>query len=173
MTEKAEYISKARAEYNAYSGTEWTKAGFDEHSGGYWVFHKEHRFDPTIGIFGIPRGDYERISSYVLMSYSMRVALFSEEQGENPEGIKIPDGLLNDRLFDIKGIEGTGKDNVLKDIKDASKKGCEVVVLYYHEAYLFDAKQIRENYQTYLRNSKSKRIQQVYYIVDRKLHKLK
>ena len=166
-------IRKARTKYNAYSSAELTKAGFDKHSGGYWVYHKEHRFDPTVGIFGISRGDYERISSEVLMNYSMRVELGSEEQGENPNGIKIADGLLNDKLFDIKCIEGTGKENILKNLKDASKKGCEIVVLYYHVAYLFDYKQMRENYQTYLRNSKSKRIQQVYYIVDRKLHKLK
>ena len=86
---------------------------------------------------------------------------------------KVPDGLLNGKLFDIKGVEGVGKENVLKDIKGASKKGAEIVVLYYHKENLFDEKQIRENYNAYLRNSKSKRVQQVYYIVDRKLYMLK
>ena len=170
LTDKVEYIKK---EYDAYSDSEWIKAGFDEHSGGYWVYHKEHRFDPTKGIFGIPRGDYERISSEILMNYSMRVVLGSEKQRGNKNWEKIPDGLLNDKLFDIKGVEGMGKENILKDIKDASKKGCETVVLYYHETRLFDEKQIRDNYQTYMRNSKSKRVQQVYYIVDRKLYTLK
>ena len=138
---------------------------------GYWVFHKEHRFDPTEGIFGIPRGDYERISSGVLMNYGMQVALGSEEQsGNNWE--KKPDGLLNEKIFEIKGVEGTGKENILKDIKDASKKGAEIVVFYYHEAHLFNEEQIRDNYQTYLRNSKSKRVRQIYYIVDSKLYTL-
>ena len=62
--------------------------------------------------------------------------------------------------------------NGLKDIKDASKKGCEIVVFYYHEAHLFDEKKMRDNYQTYIRNSQSKRVQQLYYIVDRKLYTL-
>ena len=38
---------------------------------------------------------------------------------------------------------------------------------------MFDEKQIRENYHAYLRNSKSKRVQQVYYIVNKKLYVLK
>ena len=101
--EKAEYIRDARAEYDAYGGEEWTKAGFDEHSGGYWVYHKEHRFDPTIGIFGISRSDYERISSEVLMNYSMRIVLDSEKPLKNAD--KKKDGFLNGIPFDIKGID--------------------------------------------------------------------
>ena len=170
MTNK-EHISEARAKYDAYSNSDWTKAGFDQHSGGYWVYNKEHRFDPTEGIFGIPRGDYEKIASEVLMNYSMRVELGSEEQG-GKDWKKKPDGLLNEKIFEIKGIEGTGKENILKDIKDASKKGAEIVLFYFHKKSHFNENQMRENYQTYLRNSKSKRIQQVYYIVDRKLHVL-
>ena len=169
MTDRVEYIRESRAKYNAYDD-EWEKAYFDEFSGGYVVYHKEHQFDPTIGKFGIPRGDYEKIASGVLVKYGMSVELFSEA----PEyGIKIPDGLLNGKLFDIKGIEGTGKENILKDLKSANKKKAEVVVFYYHDKRLFSENQIRDNYHSYLRNSKSKRIQHVYYIVDRKLYTLK
>ena len=171
MTKEAEYIRKARDEYDAYSGTEWTKVGFDEHSGGYWIYHKEHRFDPTLGIFGIPRGDYERISSEALMNYGMRIVLGSEEQ-DGKDWEKKPDGLLNEKIFEIKGVEGTGKENILKDIKDASKKGAEIVVFYYHKKSLFNDNLIRENYHSYLRNSKSKRVQQIYYIIDKKLYTL-
>jgi len=173
LTNRTDYINEARAKYDAYDTDEWIKAGFDEQSGGYCVYHKEHRFDPTKGIFGFERGKYEKFSSKILMKYGMRVELTSEEQGENEEGEKLPDGLLNERKFEIKSIEGTGKENVLKDIKDASKKGAEIVVLYYHKESLFDEMQIRENYNTYLRTSKSKRVQHVYYIVNQKLHKLK
>jgi len=102
------------------------------------------------------------------MKYGMRVELCSEIPGNN----KIPDGLLDGKLFDIKGIEGTGKENIFNDLKDASRKGVETIVFYYHESYLFNEEQIRRNYHKYLRTSKSKRIQQVYYVVDKKLHKL-
>ena len=57
-------------------------------------------------------------------------------------------------------------------IKDVNKKGVESIVLYYHERNLFDEKRLKEGYNSYLRNSKSKRIQNVYYIVDRNLFKL-
>ena len=169
LENKEEYIREAKVRFDAYNTEDWIKAGFDENSGGYMTYHKKHHFDPTIGIFGIPRGDYEKITSKILMKYGMKVELSSEKPSDN----KKPDGLLNDKIFDIKAVEGTGKENVLKDIKDASKKGAETVVLYFHKKDWLDEKQIHENYQTYLRNSKSKRIQQVYYIVDGKLHILK
>jgi len=169
LTNRAEYIREARVRYDSYDN-EWVKAVFDEHSGGFCVYHKRHNFDPTIGIFGIPRGNYELIASEILAKYGMNIALQPEKLEYDS---KIPDGFLNGKLFDIKGVEGIGKENILKDIKDASKKGAEIVVLYYHKNYLFNEAQMRENYHTYLRNSNSKRIQQVYYIVDKKLYALK
>ena len=170
MISKEEHIKEARAKYNSYSTDDWIKAGFDEQSGGYFIYHKKHRFDPTIGIFNIERGKYEKISSEILMKYGMKVELGSEMPKYKN---RVADGLLNGKPFDIKGVEGTGKENILKDIKDASKKRAETIVLYYHSENMFDEKQIRENYKTYLRNSKSKRIRQIYYIVDNKLHALK
>jgi hypothetical protein len=42
-------IRKAAAgKYNAY-GEEWEKAYFDEYSGGYNVYHKDHKFTATGG----------------------------------------------------------------------------------------------------------------------------
>jgi len=35
-------------------------------NGALSAIHKDHNFDPTIGKFGIPRGDYEKISLDVL-----------------------------------------------------------------------------------------------------------
>lgn len=65
------------------------------------MYHKEHQFDPTVGKFGIPRGDYEKNASEVLSKYGMNVVLLSEKQGY---GAKTPDGYLSGKLFDIKGI---------------------------------------------------------------------
>ena len=168
--DRIEIVKEAREKYNSYNTIDWIQAGFDEFSGGYMVYHKDHFFDPTIGKFGIPRGDYERNASKVLVKYGKRVVLCSEKQ-EYRE--KTPDGLLNGILFDIKGIEGIGKNNIINNLKSANKKGVESIVFYFHDKKLFSEKQLIESYQFYLRNSKSKRIQQVYYIVDKKLYLLK
>jgi len=85
----------------------------------------------------------------------------------------MPDGLLDGRKFDIKGIEGVGKHNIINNLKGVNRKGAEVIILYYHDKNLFDKAQIKESYQSYLRNSKSKQIQLVYYIVEGKLYMLK
>ena len=109
MSDRNEYVEAARAVFDSYDGNLWRKDGFvvhiggqkvqidgfDEQSGGFVVFHKEHEFDPTIGKYDIPRGDYEKLASEVLMKYGMRVELGSENQGENQDKNKIPDGLLN------------------------------------------------------------------------------
>jgi len=134
------------------------------------VYHKDHQFDPTIGKFGIPRGEYEKIVSEVLVRYGMIVELGSEKA---PHRIKVQDGLLDGIKFEIKSIEGVGKNNIINNLKVASKKGAEAVVLYYHDNGLFLERQIQENYQSYLRNSKSRRIQKIYYIVNGELHTLK
>ena len=186
MNNRTEY-KRARAEFDSYDSSVWGKDGFvlcvdgkkvhidgfDKQSGGFVVYHKEHEFDPTKGRYGFPRGNYEKLASGVLTKYGMKVELGSENQGENQDKNKIPDGLLNGKIFDIKGVEGTGKDNILKDIKSTSKKNAEILVLYYHDKKLFNEMKIRESYKTYMRNSESKRIQQIYYIIDRKLYTLK
>jgi hypothetical protein len=169
VTEITELIKEAKAQYNAYDSNTWIKAGFDEHSGGYCVYHKLHQFDPTIGKFGIPRGDYEKKSASVLMGYGMSVILESEIKGK---GVKTPDGLLNGILFDIKGIESESIRNIKNRISEASKQGVEIAVLYFHDSVLFDKDLVKEGYGKYLTNSNSKRIKKVYCIVGKYLHEI-
>jgi hypothetical protein len=144
---RAELIKEAKTKYNSYNPDYWVKAGFDEFSGGYRVYHKLHQFDPTIGKFGISRGDYEKNASEVLSKYGMRVALDSEI---SERGIKTADGLLNGVLFDVKGIEGKSSRIVKDKISEASKQGAEVVVLYYHDKNMFDIDFVRDGYEKYL-----------------------
>ena len=147
----------------------YTDVRFNPENGALAATHKEHNFDNSIGIFGIERGDYERISMDVLYQNGNKVVLESEKTGYKK---KVADGVLNEKKFDIKGIEGIGENNIINDIKDVNKKGVESMVFYYHDRNLFDVKRLKEGYNSYLRNSKSKRIKDVYYIVDRKLFKL-
>ena len=156
--------------YRLLKDSNYTGVRFNEKTGGLLAIHREHRFDPAKGIFGIPRGDYERISLDILYKYGNSV-IFGSEVSEYK--IKAPDGILNGKKFDIKSIEGVGKNNIINNMKDANKKRAESIVLYYHDNSLFDECQLRNSYESYFRNSKSKRIKEVYYIVDRELYMLK
>jgi len=148
----------------------YTDVRFNPRNGALSAIHKEHRFDTEIGIFGIERGEYERISLAVLYENGNKIILGSEKQIYK---IKVPDGDLNEKKFDIKGIEGIGKNNIINNLKDTNKKGAESIVMYYHNRNVFDEIQLRDSYDSYLRNSKRKRIQNVYYIVEGKLYTLK
>jgi hypothetical protein len=152
-----------------FKDNNYTEVRFNPKTGALSAIHKEHNFDPTIGIFGIPRGDYERISLDVLYEYGRSVILDSEKMSR---GIKIPEGTLDGKLFDIKGIEGAGKNNIINQFKDVSKKKAEILVFYYHDKNLFSKEQINNGYKFYRRNSKSQRITTVYYIVEGKLYLL-
>jgi hypothetical protein len=40
VTGKAEFLKTAKVQYDAYDSKTWIKAGFNEFSGGYCVYHK-------------------------------------------------------------------------------------------------------------------------------------
>jgi len=169
LADRAEYIKKAKVKYNAYHTGEWIKAGFDEHSGGYVIYHNDHQFDPTIGKFGIPRSDYEKNSSQVLSKHGMNVVLKSEKQNCNNE---YYDGFLNGVPFEIKGIE-VMNNRIIKDkIAEASRQKAEIVVLYFHDKVLFNRDFVLNGYIKYLNNSKSKRVKTVYCVVEKHLYKI-
>ena len=67
LTNRTEYIKEVRTRFNSYHTDEWEKSYFDEYSGGYCVYHKEHKFDPKKGKFGISRGEYEKRASENLL----------------------------------------------------------------------------------------------------------
>jgi hypothetical protein len=162
-------LAARRSEYERLKADPaYTNVKFDEKTGGLLAIHKDHNFDPTIGRFGIPRGDYERIAAEVLYDNGKSVILQSENM---PDGIKTPEGLLDGKVFDIKGIENEGK-KIVRKIAVASKQGAATVVLYYHRNSNFSLQEISEAYSAYLRNSKSRKVQELYYIVDRKLYHL-
>jgi hypothetical protein len=105
----------------------------------------------------------------VLLENGRSVVLWSDKRGI---GIRIPDGLLDGKKFDIKCIEGIGKRNIIDKISDAGSQSAETVVLYYHDAELFDKKKIINAFNGYLKLSKTKRIKTIYYIFENKLFKI-
>lgn len=120
---------------------------FDEDSGGLSAVHIEHNFDPTIGKFGIPRGDYEKLSTEALRKAGHKVILASEHA---ETGIKTPDGFLDDIKMDIKGVEGTGKWTVKNKFASARDQEVEVIVLYFHESSLYSLERVRDGWNYYL-----------------------
>ena len=119
----ASKIEANRKEYERLLKDEnYTDVRFNPKNGGLSAIHKEHLFDTEKGIFGIERGEYERISLDILYENSYKVILGSEKQEYK---IKVPDGDLNDKKFDIKGVEGIGKNNIINNLKDTNKKGAE------------------------------------------------
>ena len=146
----------------------YTDVRFNPNNGALSAIHKKHHFDSTKGIFGIERGKYEQISLEVLYEYGRSIIFESEY---DKEGVKTPDGLLDGKKFDIKGIEGTSKRNIEYKIYEASNQGAETVVLYFHTKGVFSMQRIIEGYDAYMRNSKSKKVTTLYYILDEKLHK--
>ena len=171
MANRTEYIEEARARFNSYHTDEWEKSYFDEYSGGYCVYHKEHKFDPKKGKFGISRGEYEKRASEILAKHGMRVVLGPEPSGDEN---KKADGFLNGRVFDIKSRENIfeNSDKVKRKISEASKQKAEIIVFYFHDKNMFDKDIIIEGYGKYLKNSKSKRIQKVYCVVEKRLYRM-
>jgi len=166
----SEKIEVNREEYERLiKDGNYTDVRFNPKNGALSAIHREHHFDPTIGIFGIPRGDYERIALGILYDYGMCIILWSEY---TEDGIKAPDGFLDGKCFEIKGIEGIGGRNIIDKISLAGSQGAETVVLYYHNKNMFDLHKIINSYKGYLKLSNTKKIQNVYYIVHKKLYKL-
>jgi hypothetical protein len=166
----SERVETNRKEYNRLlKDSNYIDVRFNEKNGGLSAIHKEHSFDSTVGKFGIPRGEYERISLDVLYDYGRGVVLESEKSKLNK---KFSEGFLDGIRFDIKGIEGIGGRNIIDKISHASRQGAESVVLYFHDKNLFDRKKIVNAYKGYLKLSKTKQVKTIYYIVDNKLHKL-
>jgi hypothetical protein len=59
-------IRKAAAnKYNSYGSSEWEKAYFDKFSGGFNIYHKEHKFSATQG-----GGEAEKIVGKMLAKYN-------------------------------------------------------------------------------------------------------
>ncbi len=141
---------------------------FDEKSGGVKATHVGHNFDPTIGRFGIPRGNYEKITRDALLKKGYKVVL-RKEFGD--EGIKQPDGYVNDKLMDIKGIEG----NPLYALSRANKQRVETTILYFHDQSMFNLNEVEQKFfilEEWLQNTYEKKIpisiKQVIYVVNKK-----
>ncbi len=130
---------------------EYSDVRYDAQTGGVTAIHIEHNFDPTIGKFGVPRGDYERNAIQGLFLNGHMVILNKEES--NLVGIKQPDGFIDGRLMDIKGVEG----NCLYAMNRANVQKVDTCILYFHDETAFSLTDVRskwENLPNWIENNK-------------------
>ncbi len=123
--------------------------------GGMKATHVGHNFDTTVGRFRIQRGDYEKITRDVLFKKGYDVKLRNED-GE--VGTKQPDGYLNGKLMDIKGVEG----NPLYSLSRANKQRVETAILYFHDKKMFNLDDVEQKFFTlreWLQNTYKKDIE--------------
>jgi hypothetical protein len=126
---------------------------FDDQSGGVSAIHIKHRFDNKTGAFGIKKGDYERIVVDILRHKGHTIILTSELA---PNGIKTPDGYLDDVIMDIKAIESNGKWAIKDKLHRAAKQGAACVILYFHKKELFSHERMNDGWTKFLEDKDSK-----------------
>ena len=105
-----EDIKAARAKFDSY-GSEWEKAYFDEKSGGFNVYHKDHKFSKIGG-----GGEAEKIVGKILARNEGKQIEFLPE-GEEP----LPDVKFDNKTWDIKYIDHSNEDTIRATIKNARK----------------------------------------------------
>jgi hypothetical protein len=115
-----EIRKEALNRYNAY-GSEWEKAYFDRHSGGYNVYHEEHKFAKKGG-----GGEAEKIVGKMLAKYNGKQVEFLPE-GEK----KSPDIKFDNQTWDIKCIEKANEETIRSAILNACK--ADNAIFYFTE----------------------------------------
>lgn len=102
----------AKKLYQSY-GSEWEKAYFDEFSGGFNVYHKEHQFTNTQG-----GGEAEITVGKMLAKNCGKHVEFLPENGK---GKGVPDMRFDGGTWDVKYIDNANENTIRKYIKDARK----------------------------------------------------
>jgi len=153
-------IKDAIKKYNSY-GDEWEKAYFDEKSGGFTVYHKEHQFTKTGG-----GGEAEKIVGKMLAKYNGKQVEFLPE-GEK----KSPDIEFDGQKWDIKYIDNANEKTIRGYIEDARK--ADNVIFYFtkKEKYELLNNAIEREKGKFLKEQSSK-IPDMYFIDKNKLLRL-
>ncbi|GHT18610.1 hypothetical protein AGMMS4957_01220 [Bacteroidia bacterium] len=107
---QSNYILRAREKYESYDPSCWTKAYFDDVSGGFNVYHKKHKFSSIEG-----GGNAEIIVGQLLAMLGKHVEFLPEGEA------KSPDIRFDERTWDIKSIEKANEETIRTYIKDARK----------------------------------------------------
>ena len=132
-------IANAEQYHKLKNDPDYKDVEFDWKTGGVKATHKGHNFDTGMGIFGIERWNYEVIARDALYNSGNSILLQKEDDFLE---IKQPDGYLNGKLMDIKGVEG----NPMWAINRACIQRVETCVLYFHDPTKFSESDIRQKF---------------------------
>jgi hypothetical protein len=134
---------------------------FNPETGGLYAEHKDHQFDKRTGKF-------ERMAAETAFKYGRKLILESELA---PDGIKTPDGSMDDAVCDIKSIEGTGKNNIKNKFSEANSQGAETVILFFTGEKYFSVDRIKKGYGMYRGIVKNDRIKNIFYMINSKMYR--
>ncbi|RYD52044.1 MAG: hypothetical protein EOP52_07650 [Sphingobacteriales bacterium] len=123
-----------------FANPEYYDVVFDPLTSGLKATHIHHNFDPAFG-------ELEKEARDILYRHGHTVVLESERATEL--GRKIPDGLLNGNIFEIKTVLGTGKNNIKHKLLESRSQGCSHVILYYPIQSLFSHESFDTGYRKY------------------------
>ncbi|GAB6012756.1 CdiA C-terminal domain-containing protein [Viscerimonas tarda] len=166
-----EKIENSKKEYGRLvSDKNYSGIRFDAKTGAMTAIHKEHNFDREIGALGIARGEYERLAVNALFAKGNKIVLESEK---SINGLKTPDGKLNGKIMDIKGIEVDGKYTIKNAFKKANRQGAEVVVLYFHDKKMFSEEKALHQWNLFENETKNVRIKEIVCVVQEEVVKIR
>jgi hypothetical protein len=122
LTDKTEFLKAALAKYNAYDANVWTKACFDEKTGGYVVVDKQRIEHSKASKNEKAKLDKEQAMAMVFAKNGYKIEMLKEIPG-----VSSPDVRFNGMLADLKSL--AGHNNIVKRAKKAVKEqGAEVVL---------------------------------------------
>ena len=121
MIDRAKYIEEAKAKYDSYDNNVWIKAGFDENSGGFNVYHIEHDFSETGG-----GGDAEKKVGEILAKNNGKQVEFL------PEGKRMtPDLYFDGQTWEVKYINDANVKTIRGYIEHARRKKSDNGIFYW------------------------------------------
>lgn len=135
-------LDNAEAYKKLKDSPDYSDVAFDYTNGGLKATHKDHNFSANEGKYGVLQGVYEMNARDALYQAGHKITLESEKM---PEGVKTPDGFLDGKVMDIKGVEG----NPLYSIGKSNRQRAHTCVLYFHEAKDFDLEYVRNQWEYY------------------------
>ncbi len=138
---------------------------------GLKATHKDHNFHPVTG-------KHEKAARDLLFNEGNEIIMLSERADI---GVKTPDGLLNDKISDIKTVLGSngtiGKNNIIDKINEGNTQNCDIVILQFpkESVNLFDKVDLKSDFQSSKRILKSRNkeivVKEVWVILDDKIKK--
>lgn len=129
-------------EWNKVDTKVYTKEYFNTQNGGTFICAKNHKFDKTL----VPgndftRGKYEKDCSLILARRGNSVKILSGNK--MGFGVKNPEGILNDLVFDIKAVEGKTINTIIRKYEQAERQYVQHLVIYFPESNLYSMKKCK------------------------------